>query len=108
MPHVLSLRVGFANKREDILENAETDLAAVGVKAKIDRDGYVTLVSLDKSGELNRGAIDRMVADRNAARARKDFKESDRIRDELTARGIVLKDGKDKDGNPVTTWEIAR
>lgn len=45
---------------------------------------------------------------RTAARARKDFKESDRIRDELTARGIVLKDGKDADGKPVTTWEIAR
>jgi cysteinyl-tRNA synthetase len=45
---------------------------------------------------------------RAAARARKDFKESDRIRDELAARGVVLKDGKDTDGNPVTTWEIAR
>ena len=30
------------------------------------------------------------------------------IRDELAARGIVLKDGKDANGNPVTTWEIAR
>ena len=39
----------------------------------------------------------------------KNFKESDRIRDELKAMGIVLKDGKDpKTGEPVTTWEIAR
>jgi len=45
---------------------------------------------------------------RAAARARKDFKESDRIRDELAAMSVVLKDGKDADGNPVTTWEIAR
>ena len=45
---------------------------------------------------------------RTAARARKDFKESDRIRDELAAMGVVLKDGKDADGKPVTTWEIAR
>ena len=45
---------------------------------------------------------------RAAARARKDFKESDRIRDELAAMGVVLKDGKDADGKPVTTWEIAR
>jgi len=52
--------------------------------------------------------IDRLVLDRTAARARKDFKESDRIRDELTAMGVVLKDGKDADGKPVTTWEIAR
>ncbi|HTS39857.1 MAG TPA: cysteine--tRNA ligase [Xanthobacteraceae bacterium] len=40
---------------------------------------------------------------RNAARARKDWKESDRIRDELAKMGVVLKDTKDG-----TTWEIAR
>ena len=44
---------------------------------------------------------------RAAARARKDFKESDRIRDELAAMGVAIKDGKDADGKPVTTWEIA-
>ena len=54
------------------------------------------------------GKIDDLISERMAARARKDFKESDRIRDELAARGIVLKDGKDANGNPVTTWEIAR
>ena len=52
--------------------------------------------------------IDGLISDRTAARARKDFKESDRIRDELAAMGIVLKDGKDANGNPVTTWEISR
>ncbi|WP_027551711.1 cysteine--tRNA ligase [Bradyrhizobium sp. Cp5.3] len=51
--------------------------------------------------------IDRLIAERAAARARKDFKESDRIRDELVAKGVVLKDGKDADGKPVTTWELA-
>ncbi|CCD93859.1 cysteine tRNA synthetase (Cysteine--tRNA ligase) [Bradyrhizobium sp. ORS 375] len=52
--------------------------------------------------------VDGLIADRTAARARKDFKESDRIRDELAAMGVVLKDGKGADGKPVTTWEIAR
>ena len=33
-----------------------------------------------------------LVEQRNAARANKDFAESDRIRDELLARGIVLED----------------
>ncbi|MDB5636683.1 MAG: cysteinyl-tRNA synthetase, partial [Bradyrhizobium sp.] len=46
---------------------------------------------------------------RKSARARKDFKESDRIRDELAAMGVALKDGKDPvTGEPTTTWEIAR
>jgi cysteinyl-tRNA synthetase len=47
--------------------------------------------------------IDGLISDRTAARARKDFKESDRIRDELAAMGVVIKDSKDG-----TTWEIAR
>jgi cysteinyl-tRNA synthetase len=51
--------------------------------------------------------IDRLISERAAARARKDFRESDRIRDELAAKGVVLKDGKDADGKPVTTWELA-
>ena len=51
--------------------------------------------------------VDRLIADRASARARKDFKESDRIRDELAAMGVAIKDGKDADGKPVTTWEIA-
>ncbi len=61
------------------------------------------------AGERHRPAGRSIVcsADRTAARARKDFKESDRIRDELAAMGVVIKDGKDADGKPVTTWEIA-
>jgi cysteinyl-tRNA synthetase len=57
---------------------------------------------------VDQDAVDASVEARNVARARKDFKESDRIRDELAAMGVVLKDGKDADGKPVTTWEIAR
>jgi cysteinyl-tRNA synthetase len=52
--------------------------------------------------------VNKLVAARSSARARKDFKESDRIRNELLTMGIVLKDRKDADGQPVTTWEIAR
>jgi cysteinyl-tRNA synthetase len=47
--------------------------------------------------------IDGLISDRTAARARKDFAESDRIRDQLAAMGVVIKDSKEG-----TTWEIAR
>jgi cysteinyl-tRNA synthetase len=47
--------------------------------------------------------IDGLISERTAARARKDFRESDRIRDELAAMGVVIKDSKEG-----TTWEIAR
>ena len=51
--------------------------------------------------------VENLISERAAARARKDFNESDRIRDELAGMGVVLKDGKDADGKPVTTWEMA-
>jgi cysteinyl-tRNA synthetase len=53
--------------------------------------------------EKYRIEIESKVEARNAARKAKNFKESDRIRDELTKMGVVLKDTKDG-----TTWEIAR
>jgi cysteinyl-tRNA synthetase len=52
---------------------------------------------------LDESKIMNLIDARNAARKTKDFKESDRIRDELAAMGVVLKDSKDG-----TTWEIAR
>lgn len=48
-------------------------------------------------------AIADAIAARKAARAAKNFAESDRIRDELLAKGIVLKDGPQG-----TTWEIKK
>ena len=47
--------------------------------------------------------IARAIEARNAARKAKDFKEADRIRDDLLAQGIQLKDRPDG-----TTWEVRR
>jgi cysteinyl-tRNA synthetase len=52
---------------------------------------------------VDEAAVNILLERRSAARARKDFKESDRIRDELAAMGVAIKDSKDG-----TTWEIAR
>jgi cysteinyl-tRNA synthetase len=57
----------------------------------------------DERVKRNAGQIDELIEARNVARAQKNFKESDRIRDELAKMGVVLKDSKDG-----TTWEIAR
>lgn len=54
------------------------------------------------------GEILQLIQQRLAARAAKNWAESDRIRDELGLMGIQLKDGKDEAGNPVTTWEVKR
>jgi cysteinyl-tRNA synthetase len=53
---------------------------------------------------VDRTLVVRLVEDRLVARHNKDWKESDRIRDELAAMGIVIKDNKDG----TTTWEMKR
>jgi cysteinyl-tRNA synthetase len=59
-------------------------------------------VSAREAG-LDPAKIDVLVDARNAARKAKNFKEADRLRDELKAMGVELKDSKDG-----STWEIAR
>ena len=49
------------------------------------------------------------IAARAAARKAKNYAEADRIRAELDAMGIALKDSKDPaTGELVTTWEVKR
>ena len=62
-----------------------------------------TAEALKTSSGLDEVAIEKLIDARNAARKTRNFKESDRIRDELAAMGVVLKDSKEG-----TTWEIAR
>ncbi|MGE0501355.1 MAG: cysteine--tRNA ligase [Rhizobiaceae bacterium] len=58
---------------------------------------------------IAKAQIERSVAERLAFIAQKNWAEADRIRDELLAQGIQLKDGKDPaTGERVTTWEVKR
>ncbi|MEB2846196.1 cysteine--tRNA ligase [Rhizobiales bacterium RZME27] len=54
-------------------------------------------------------AVDAVVSMRLEMLKAKNFGEADKIRDELSAKGIQLKDGKDAaTGERVTTWEVKR
>jgi cysteinyl-tRNA synthetase len=67
-------------------------------------DEYIAQHHIDAVQEAL--VTERIVA-RIEARKAKDFKEADRIRDELAAMGIALKDSKDpKTGEITTTWEV--
>ena len=54
-------------------------------------------------------AVEALVAMRLEMLKAKNFAEADKIRDDLSAKGIQLKDGKDAaSGERVTTWEVKR
>ncbi|MEM7636936.1 MAG: cysteine--tRNA ligase, partial [Pseudomonadota bacterium] len=62
-----------------------------------------------RTGEVDAPAIEAAIALRLEAFRNKDFTEADRIRDELTAQGIQLKDSKDAEtGERLTSWELKR
>ena len=62
-----------------------------------------------RRGRVDTETIERQIASRLSARKTQNWAEADRIRDELAAMGIALKDTKDPaTGEIVTTWEIAR
>ena len=53
-----------------------------------------------KIGKMPPEEIEKLILKRNEARAKKDFETSDKIRDLLVSKGVLI---KDKDGN--TVWE---
>jgi cysteinyl-tRNA synthetase len=108
--------LGFSGKRINLSRKAYGTGTAGGISGAVATGSVGTFHSTEASDVAQMQIIlppsdeeiGRLVSARATARARKDFKESDRIRDELAAKKVVLKDGKDADGKPVTTWEIAR
>jgi cysteinyl-tRNA synthetase len=91
---------------DDELAERRREFARLAENAKRPVDNFrklsVKIAAALKLG-IDIAKTEQLIVDRMAARGVKNFKESDRIRDELAAMGVVLKDSKDG-----TTWEIAR
>ncbi|WP_336315998.1 cysteine--tRNA ligase [Stutzerimonas stutzeri] len=90
----------------------ESDLtAAAALAARLkELAGVLGVLQLEPGSFLQAGAagkvdaaeVEALIAARLAARAEKNWGESDRIRDQLAAMGVVLEDGKGG-----TTWRLA-
>jgi cysteinyl-tRNA synthetase len=85
--------------------------AAAGLAARLkELAGVLGVLQLQPDAFLQAGAagkvdaaeVDALIAARLQARAEKNWAESDRIRDQLSAMGVVLEDGKGG-----TTWRLA-
>jgi len=68
--------------------------ASAAILGLLERDPAAWFAG-DASDDLDPGAIDALLEQRTRARADKDFAEADRIRDELSAMGVVIEDSPD-------------
>ncbi|MCW0232536.1 MAG: cysteine--tRNA ligase [Ferrovibrio sp.] len=93
-----------ANKATDAAERARLkgELLAAGWLLGLLQQDPTAWLKGTGAADVDAAAIEALIAERKAARARKDWAESDRIRDELAGRGILL---EDKAGE--TTWRVA-
>jgi cysteinyl-tRNA synthetase len=62
--------------------------------------GVLSLRATGEAGDVDVALVEQKIAQRNDARASKDWVGADRLRDELAAMGVAIKDGPDG-----TTWE---
>lgn len=85
-------------------EAADGNDAAASLKAALLFLGFDVA-----SAVVDEGGVAKVIANRLALIAAKNWAEADRIRDELLAQGVQLKDGKDPaTGERITTWEVKR
>jgi cysteinyl-tRNA synthetase len=105
---VKRLRAAIANGASGSDRRAiSSPIESGGLSLNIDRHGHINLVQGDEA--MLRKRVGSLIAARSAARKAKNFKEADRIRDELAAMGIQLKDAKDPaTGEIVTRWDVKR
>lgn len=93
-----------------LVKDTDFDLSRDLRKKRVDR-AIEYLNQLDKLQKLgiDEDLLGRKIENRLASLEAKNWAEADRIRDELSAMGIHLKDGKDAaTGKRVTTWEVKR
>jgi len=94
-----------ANTATDATEKARIKSALLASGALIgllEQDPEVWFAGGGVAPHIDAGEIEGLIAARAEARKNKDFKESDRIRDELAGRGILIEDGPKG-----TTWRVA-
>jgi cysteinyl-tRNA synthetase len=98
-----ALQAYQANNDVELESSMRNSLKGIGIDVVDDKYGVWTGQFSATASSIQSQTVEGLIAARNAARKAKDFKESDRIRDELLAKGIVLKDGPTG-----TTWEVKR
>jgi cysteinyl-tRNA synthetase len=101
---VITVLHGTRNRAQSGDEAARNELAAsLRMLGFLNESAAQWAARRQSSANVDGAKVQSLIDARTAARSAKNFAESDRIRDELAAMGVVLKDSKEG-----TTWEIAR
>src|SRR5581483_11907559 len=100
-PEACAVLFDLANEANRTQSPAAASLlkSLAGVLGLLERAPSAFLQAVPGDGESDARRIEALIARRAAARKARNFAESDRIRDELLAAGIVLEDGPGG-----TTW----
>src|SRR6202161_555419 len=85
-------RQGDVAAAKEFLANFDRVFAVI---ADTDAEKLAALGYGTADGAISDGEVEKLVAERQDARKRRDFPASDRIRKELAERGIILEDGRD-------------
>ena len=96
------LQLAFLNEDVILQQHIKDELVKEGVTAEVLENGtlnYTVSSSADVSLQ-----VEALISARLQARKAKNWGESDRIRDELAAMGVSIKDNKDG----TTSWEVKR
>jgi cysteinyl-tRNA synthetase len=107
-PRAITLLHGLSRRITDATIGTEKVQHASELLAALRLIGLDFELTIDPDPLIDEARVQSLISARLAARAAKNWAESDRIRDELAAMGIQLKDGKDAEGKPTTTWEVKR
>lgn len=91
-PHVVAQVFGLASTINKHLDAGEEDAALPLIAALLEITGALGLSLNGDSAEVP-DDVAQLVADREAARAAKDWQRSDQLRDQLLERGWVVEDG---------------
>jgi len=98
------LKAAYANGFPQAISAIVSSVRDRGADVQIHENGSLTFSALTAENLQFEREIKALIQRRIAARARQDWKESDRVRDELARMGVALKDNKDG----ATTWELKR
>ena len=97
----LAKQANLATDRDEKVRIKSALLAAGGLIGLLEQDPEIWFAGGGIAPHIDAGEIEALIAARADARKNKDFKESDRIRDELSGRGIQIEDGPKG-----TTWRV--